>query len=114
MRWGECSEFIENSSSPGIVVDMSEERGTPTAKQQKKPRRWRPTERQVLRVIGLGFALVASIFIAFVVAIGMGNRFGYVPLGMVLLFILVRIGYRYEWTGFAETARPKSEKSEIQ
>jgi hypothetical protein len=44
----------------------------------------------------------------------MGNRFGYVPLGMVLLFILIRIGYRYEWTGFAETARPKSEKSEIQ
>jgi hypothetical protein len=47
---------------------------------------------------------------AFVVAIVRDNRFGYVPLVMVLLlilFILVRIGYRYEWTGFGGASHPK-------
>jgi uncharacterized protein YjbI with pentapeptide repeats len=45
---------------------------------------------------------------------GMGNRFGYVPLVMVFLLILIRLGYRYEWTGFGEATRTKDEQREIQ
>jgi hypothetical protein len=74
---------------------------------------WRPTKKQVLWAIGLGLALIASILLAFVVGIGMDNRFGYVPLVLVLFFILIRIGYRYEWTGFGETSHPKDETKDI-
>ena len=112
MRHGECSEFIDNSWSPVTVVDMSEERATPTAKQQNKPRRWRPTKRQALWAGGL--ALLAAMSIACVVAIRMGHRLGYVPLVIVVLLTLIRLGYRYEWTGFRETSRPKYEKRDIQ
>jgi hypothetical protein len=86
----------------------SRRRTEPRPKKQNKPRRWRPTERQVLWAGGLGL-----ISIAFVVAVGKGNRFGYVPLVIVLLLILIRIGYRYEWTGFGGTSRLKDEKREI-
>jgi hypothetical protein len=75
---------------------------------------WRPTPRQALWTLVLVLALVASSFIAVRVAMGMGNRFGYVPLGIVLLFILIRLGYRYEWTGFKETSRTKDENIEVQ
>jgi hypothetical protein len=66
--------------------------------------------RQVLWISGLGFALVYSIWLA----IGTDNFIGYIPLALVLLFTLIRIGYRYEWTGFGETYHPKSEENEIQ
>jgi len=44
----------------------------------------------------------------------MGHRLGYVPLVIVVLLTLIRLGYRYEWTGFRETSRPKYEKRDIQ
>jgi CHASE2 domain-containing sensor protein len=61
-----------------------------------------------------GLILGAALFIACVAAIRMGHCIGYVPLVIVVLLILIRLGYRYEWTGFKETSRPKSEKREIQ
>jgi uncharacterized protein YjbI with pentapeptide repeats len=57
---------------------------------------------------------MVAVLIASVVAIRRGHLFGYVPLVIVLLVILIRLGYRYEWTGFKETSQPKSEKREIQ
>jgi uncharacterized protein YjbI with pentapeptide repeats len=111
-RHGECPEFIDNSLVPVTLVDMSEERATPTAKQQNKPHRWRPTKRHALWAAGL--ALLAAMSIACVVAIRMGHRLGYVPLVIVVLLTLIRLGYRYEWTGFSETSRPKDEMRDIQ
>jgi uncharacterized membrane protein YfcA len=73
---------------------------------------WRPTKRQALWAGGL--VLEAAMSIACVVAIRMGYRFGYAPLAIVFLLILIRLGYRYEWTGFGEASRPKDEKREIQ
>jgi len=69
-----------------------------------------PLARQILWISGLGLALVYSIRLA----IGTDNFTGYIPLAVVLLFTLIRIGYRYEWTGFGETSHPKSEENEIQ
>jgi uncharacterized protein YjbI with pentapeptide repeats len=57
---------------------------------------------------------MVAVLVASVVAIRRGHIFGYVPLVIVPLGILIRLGYRYEWTGFKETSRPKSEKREIQ
>jgi len=44
----------------------------------------------------------------------MGHRLGYVPLVIVVLLTLIRLGYRYEWTGFREISRPKDEMKDIQ
>jgi hypothetical protein len=112
MRQSEYSEFTRNSPPLRIVVEMSDKRTTDTEEQPSKPRRWRPTKRQALGAVGL--VLVAAVFIACVVAITMGHRLGYVPLVIGVLLILIRLGYRYEWTGFKETSRPKDEKREIQ
>jgi hypothetical protein len=77
------------------------------------PKNWRlswPLARQFLWISGVGLALGYSIWLA----IDTANFTGYIPLTFVLLFILIRIGYRYEWTGFGETYHPKSEANEIQ
>jgi uncharacterized protein YjbI with pentapeptide repeats len=84
---------------------MSEERNSPAPNQKNKTRRWRPSKKQILWAVGLGIALIVAILVR--------NRLGFVPLVLVLLFILIRIGYRYEWTGFGGTSRPKDDKREI-
>jgi hypothetical protein len=76
------------------------------------PRQWKWTSRppkQFLWIGGLALALLYSIGLAF----DADNWSGYIPLVLVLLFLFIRFGYRYEWTGFAEAAYPKSEKEEI-
>jgi hypothetical protein len=86
---------------------MSEERNSPARNQKNKTRRWRPSKKQILWTVGLGIACIASILIALVVAIEADILFGYLPIALVQLFILIRIGYRYEWTGFGARSRPQ-------
>src|SRR5215217_1952470 len=80
---------------------MSEKRTTDTEEQPNKPRRWRPTKRQALWAVGLAL-LGSSILVAAELGTYRGIRWGYVPPVLILLFILIRLGNRYKWTGFKE------------
>jgi uncharacterized protein YjbI with pentapeptide repeats len=86
--------------------------------EQKPKSRWRPTKNQVVRAIKvatvLNAVLIASISIWTLFERGYVRGAIGILIGILLLLtlILIRIGYRYEWTGFGETTRPKSETQE--
>ncbi len=94
------------------------------APQRTRKLRWRPTGRQVLRIIGT--------LVALAVLAALGSLAGFVtlialkwkPLSLVGLFpglfvallvltFVVRPLYRYEWTGFGEDVRQKTETQDI-
>jgi hypothetical protein len=88
--------------------------------EQKHKSGWRPTKNQVVRAIKVATVLIAVL----IASISIWALFdsGYVReaigilIGILVLptLILIRIGYRYEWTGFGEATRPKSETQEVQ
>ncbi len=81
---------------------------------RKHKSRWRPTKNQVVQAIKVVAVLIAVL----IASISIWALFdgGYVREVIVILalltLILIRIGYRYDWTGFGETTRPKSETQE--
>jgi uncharacterized protein YjbI with pentapeptide repeats len=102
-----CREVIGNSLSPLIVVEMTDE--PPIEEQKRRLRRkarWTP-EVLFLWTIVFVLAFAAVIGLAFRLGIDRGNRLGYIPIAVVVVLLLVRIGYRYEWTGFGEASHPQ-------
>ena len=79
--------------------------------------RWRPTRRGILRIVGI-FAALALVLPAVYIALYLeqiGPVLG-VGAAVVLLTVVValtRIGYRYEWTGFGEDVRPKTDAQDV-
>jgi hypothetical protein len=97
---------------------MSEERDTYT-EEQNKPRRWRPTKRQVIWFSTFFVVLLAAaIALAFVLGIAEGNVIGYVPpiavLVVFLVLFLILWGYRHEWTGFEKSSYLEPDDQKIQ
>jgi uncharacterized protein YjbI with pentapeptide repeats len=88
--------------------------------EQKPKSRWRPTKDQVVGAIKIATVLIAVLIAS--ISIWALFEGGYVReaigilIGIVVLLtlILIRIGYRYEWTGFGRTTHPKSETQEVQ
>jgi uncharacterized protein YjbI with pentapeptide repeats len=83
--------------------------------EQKPKSRWRPTRNQVVRAIKVAAAPLITVLVISIIWVG-GNG-AYVLRGVLTvvgILILIGIGYRYEWTGFGERARQRSETEEIQ
>jgi hypothetical protein len=100
-----------NSLPPVIVAEMSEQRDTHTEKQESKPRRWRPTKRQVLWAIGMVVALATTALLIAVLYPGIWKSLldarvaKLIPIVVALTAITILIvigGASLEWTGFGE------------
>jgi hypothetical protein len=103
-------EFIGNSSAPLTMVEMTEERSTHTEEQEKKPRPWRPTNRQALWAIGLVVALVtitllvAGLYPDIWQALSRKRVAMLIGIGVALVVVIVLLalgGASLGWTGFA-------------
>jgi uncharacterized protein YjbI with pentapeptide repeats len=91
--------------------------------EQKPKSHWRPTKNQIVRVIKVAAVLLITVMVISIIwllwrdDIWSGGNSDYVLRGVLtvgLILILIGIGYRFEWTGFGETTRPKSETQEVQ
>ena len=90
--------------------------------EQQPKSRWRPTKPQGVRATEVAVVLttvmvISIIWIPWREVIRVGGNSDYVlraMLTVVGIWILIRIGSLYEWTGFGERALEKSETREIQ
>jgi hypothetical protein len=92
------------------VVEMTEERSAHTEEQEKKPRPWRPTNRQALWAIGLVVALVtitllvADLYPDIWQALSR-ERAMLIGMSVALVAVIVLLamgGASLGWTGFAD------------
>ena len=91
---------------------------------EQKPRsRWQSIKNQVVRATKVVAAPLITVLVISMIwllwrdVIRVGGNSDYVLRGVptvVGILILIGIGYRYEWTGFGERAREKSETGETQ
>src|SRR5215211_719676 len=121
MRQGESFTFINNSSSPVIVMHMAEDKTPHTEEQQTKPRRlrpWRATRRQLLWAVATLFtlmtiALLVALLVVNLDAVKWENLsrerteqlalFIGIAVALTTLFVLLAIGgASLGWTGFGD------------
>jgi|SRR5918995_1875399 hypothetical protein len=93
---------------------------------ERKKSRWSPPRRGAVRIFPALRAVGALLFIAvgallFVVGVyyvANLNRKVLLVLGaatvVAAVAVLIRVGQRYEWTGFGESVQPKADNQEIQ
>jgi hypothetical protein len=98
---------------PLIVVEMTEERSTHTEEQEKKPRPWRPTNRQVFWAIGMMVALatlallivkITNLYPDIWQALSRERVALLIGIGVALVAVIVLLaigGASLGWTGFA-------------
>jgi uncharacterized protein YjbI with pentapeptide repeats len=89
--------------------------------QKERKLRWRPTKKQVVRFSGtlvtlavLGFLIYFSIPIALDPQLrGLARWSPILFTGLLVLAVLIRLGYRFKWTGFGEDVQPKVDTQDI-
>lgn len=98
------------------------EKPTPNQETQRTRKlRGRLTGKRALRIIGtlLVLAVLSLLgYFSFLIAItpglpSLGRWFAGLFAALLVLTILARLGYRYEWTGFGEDVRQKTETQDI-
>jgi uncharacterized protein YjbI with pentapeptide repeats len=91
--------------------------------EQQPKSRGRPTKNQVVRATKVPAALLITVLVISIIwllwrdVIRVGGNSYYVLRGVLTvvgILILIGVGYRFEWTGFGERDREKSETGEIQ
>jgi uncharacterized protein YjbI with pentapeptide repeats len=92
--------------------------------EQQPKSRWRPTKNQVVWAIKVAAAPLITVMVISIIWLlwrndfmRIGDNSDYVLRGVLTvvgILVLIGIGYRYEWTGFGQSARKKSETQEIQ
>jgi uncharacterized protein YjbI with pentapeptide repeats len=92
--------------------------------EQKPQPRWRPTKNQAVWAIKVAVAPLIAVMVISIIwllwrqdPIRIGENGDYMLRGVLTIvgiLVLIGIGYRYEWTGFGERARNKTETQEIQ
>jgi uncharacterized protein YjbI with pentapeptide repeats len=92
--------------------------------EQKPKSRWRPTNNQVVWAIKVAAAPLVTVMVISIIWLlwrqyfmRIGDNSYYMLRGVLTvlgILVLIGIGYRYEWTGFGQRAREKSETREIQ
>jgi hypothetical protein len=92
--------------------------------EQRPKSRWRPTKNQAVWAIKVAVVPLIAVMVISIIwllwrqdPIRIGENSDYALRGVLTIvgiLVLIGIGYRYEWTGFGERARNKSETQEIQ
>jgi uncharacterized protein YjbI with pentapeptide repeats len=119
------SWFIGDSSTPGIITAMAEDKGTSVPEQGKEPTGSAHIPREV--VVVLLASLIASAIAVLILAPhlhipgdiddravqwGLRTAAGLVAIGAI--WRLIRLGYDYQWTGLGDAEfRPKQKDAEF-